>query len=50
MQSLLYGVNALDLTAFSAVAAILTVSALLACCIPARRAVTVDPMIALRED
>ncbi len=50
MQSLLYGVNALDLTAFGAVAALLMASALLACCIPARRAVSVDPMIALRED
>jgi putative ABC transport system permease protein len=50
MQSLLYGVNALDLTAFSVVAVILMGSALLACCIPARRAVAVDPMVALRED
>jgi putative ABC transport system permease protein len=50
MQSLLYGVNGLDLTAFSMVAAILVASALLACCIPARRAVSVDPVIALRED
>jgi putative ABC transport system permease protein len=50
MQSLLYGVNALDLTAFSVVAVILIGSALLACCIPARRAVAVDPMVALRED
>ena len=50
MQSMLYGVNALDLTAFSVVAAILMASALLACCIPARRAVSVDPMVALRED
>jgi len=50
MQSLLYGVNGLDLTAFSAVAAILVGSALLACGIPARRAVSVDPVIALRED
>jgi putative ABC transport system permease protein len=50
MQSLLYDVHGLDLTAFSAVAAILTASALLACCIPARRAVSVDPMVALRED
>jgi putative ABC transport system permease protein len=50
MQSLLYDVNGIDLTAFSVVAAILTASALLACCIPARRAVSVDPMIALRED
>ena len=50
MQSLLYGVNALDLTAFGVVAAILMASALLACCIPARRAAWVDPVIALRED
>ena len=50
MQSMLYGVNALDLTAFSVVSAILMASALLACCIPARRAVSVDPMVALRED
>ena len=50
MQSLLYGVNGLDLTAFSMVAAILVASALLACCIPARRAVSVDPVIALRQD
>jgi putative ABC transport system permease protein len=50
MQSLLYGVPALDLTAFGVVAAILMGSAILACGIPARRAVSVDPMIALRED
>jgi putative ABC transport system permease protein len=50
MQSMLYGVQALDLTAFGAVAALLMASALLACCIPARRAAWVDPVIALRED
>jgi len=50
MQSLLYGVNGLDLPAFGAVAVILMGSAILACCIPARRAVTIDPMVALRED
>jgi len=50
MQSMLYGVKALDLTAFGAVAGILMVSALLACYIPAQRASRVDPVIALRED
>jgi putative ABC transport system permease protein len=50
MQSLLYGVKALDLVAFASVAALLMGSALLACSIPARRAAWVDPMIALRED
>jgi putative ABC transport system permease protein len=49
-QSSMYGVKALDLTAFSAVAAILIGSALLACCIPAQRAASVDPIVALRED
>jgi putative ABC transport system permease protein len=50
MQSMLYGVKALDLTAFAAVAMLLMGSALLACCIPAQRAAWVDPVIALRED
>jgi putative ABC transport system permease protein len=50
LQSMLYGVKALDLTAFGAVAALLMASALLACCVPAQRAAWVDPVIALRED
>ena len=50
MESMLYGVKALDLTAFGAVAAILMGSALLACYIPAQRAARVDPVIALREE
>ncbi len=50
MQSMLYDVKALDLTALGAVAAILMGSALVACCIPAQRAARVDPVIALRED
>jgi len=50
MRSTLFGVQALDLTAFSAVAALLTAAALLACCVPARRASVVDPVVALRED
>jgi putative ABC transport system permease protein len=50
MQSMLYGVKALDLTAFVSVAALLLASAIAACCIPARRATSVDPAIALRED
>ena len=49
-QSSMYGVKALDLTAFSAVSAILLGSAILACCIPAQRATRVDPIVALRED
>jgi putative ABC transport system permease protein len=50
MHSLMYGVGAVDFTAFSAVAAVLLVSALLACYVPALRASNVDPMQALREE
>ncbi len=50
MQSTLFGTGVMDWTAFSAVAAILLCSALLACYVPARRASAIDPMIALREE
>jgi putative ABC transport system permease protein len=50
MQSMLYGVSALDIGAFSAVAVVLLAAALLACYFPARRASRVDPMVALRDE
>jgi putative ABC transport system permease protein len=50
MKSTLYGVSALDVRAFSAVAVTLIIAALLACCVPARRAAKVDPIVALRSD
>ncbi|MGI8773302.1 MAG: ABC transporter permease [Acidobacteriaceae bacterium] len=50
MQSLLYGVSAMDLSAFAAVALILLLAALLACYLPARRAASTEPMQVLRTE
>jgi predicted permease len=50
MQSMLFDVRALDATAFSAVGAVLMVSALLACYLPARRAASIHPMQVLRME
>jgi putative ABC transport system permease protein len=50
MRGMWYGIGTLDPVGFGAVAAVLMLSALLACYIPARRATQVDPMAALRQD
>jgi putative ABC transport system permease protein len=50
METLLFGVTPTDLATFGSIALLLLVVAFFACCVPARRATKVDPVVALRYD
>ena len=50
MKSMLFGVQALDFSAFAIVGLLLLVAAVAACFVPARRAASVSPMKVLRME
>lgn len=50
LQSLLFGVQARDAFTFGAVALLMVAVATLACALPARRALRIDPAVALRAE
>jgi len=50
VTGLLFGIEAADPLTFGGVAAIVTLTALTACCVPALRALRINPVTALREE
>ncbi|HEY7211320.1 MAG TPA: ADOP family duplicated permease, partial [Bryobacteraceae bacterium] len=50
LSSLLFQINPVDLPSYFCVTLLIVVAALLACLLPARRALRVDPLIALRNE
>ena len=50
IRSMLFGVGAADMTTYVGVAALLGAVVLFAACVPARRAMRIDPIVALRSE
>jgi putative ABC transport system permease protein len=50
MKAILFGVRATDWRLYAGMTALLTVVAIAAICLPARRAMRIDPVVALRAE